>query len=104
MLWNFFADTWRETVQTKLNTCETNRQTDGLAGTTKAKAKASPARAKGEQDKSKGKSKSKPGKGKGKNKNNGMGKHHGKKAKKGSHEMKGHDDTQDTQTGQDYAD
>ena len=37
---------------------------------------------------------------KGKSKNKGKGKQHGKKRKKGFHEMEGHDDKQETQSGQ----
>ena len=50
----------------------------------------------------KGKGKQGKGKGNGKNKNKGKGEQHGNKGKKGFHEMEGHDDTQDTQTIQDF--
>ena len=82
---------WRETVERKPNTCNTTKQR-GWSGTDdKGKDKPGTGKGKGKQDK---------GKGKGKNKNKGKGKHHGKKGKNEFHEMEGHDDAQDTQTGQ----
>ena len=94
MVWNLWTRGERLSKD-KPNTCKTTKQVDGLVRTTKAKAKAS-------ASKTHCKGESKPGKGKGKNKNKGKGEHHGKKGKKGFHEMEGHDDTQDAQTSQDY--
>ena len=75
-----------------------NNQTSGWSGTDD-KTKGKPSKGKGKQDKGKGKCK--PGKGKGNSKNKGKGTQHGKKKKKKSRNG-GHEDKQDTQTGQEY--
>ena len=66
-----------------------NNQTSGWSGTDdKSKSKPGTGKGRGKQDKGKGKGK--PGRGKSKNKNKRKIKHHGKKVKKGFHEMEGH--------------
>ena len=84
------AVTWREIVERKLNTCKTTQRVDGLARTTKPKA--SPTRTTGNKTKARARAKSK-GKG-------GKDNEHDKKGKKGFDEMKGHEDKQETKTGQ----
>ena len=88
-----FTVMWRETVERKPNACKTTK-TSGWSGTDDT--------GKGRPGTGKGKEKRDNGKGKGKNKNKGKGKHRGKKEKKGIQDMEGHDDTQETQTGQEY--
>ena len=75
-----------------------NNQTSGWSGTDN-KTEGKPDKGKSKQDKRK---ESKPGKGKSKSKSKRNVKHNGKKRKKGLHEMEGHEDKQETQTGQEY--
>ena len=70
------AAIWREIVDRKTEDLQ-NNQTSGWSG---------------QGDKTKGK--------RGKGKSKGKGKQHGKKGKKGFHDMEGHEDKQKTQTGQ----
>ena len=76
-----------------------NNPTSGWSGTDD-KTKGMQGKGKCKQDKGKGKG---PSKGKGKGKSKGKGKHHGKKGKKGFHEMERHEDKQETRTSQDCA-
>ena len=70
----------------------------GLERTTKAKTSLAWARAKASKTKARGKACLQGEKGK--SKNNGKGKQHGNNGEKGVHEMEGHADKQETQTGQ----
>ena len=74
-----------------------NNQTSGWSDTDD-ETKGKPGKGKGKQDKGEGKGK--PGNGKSKSKSKGQGKQHGKKGEKGFHEMEGHEDKQETPTGQ----
>ena len=91
--------TWRETVERKLNTCKTTQRVDGLVRTTKPKA--SPARAEANTIKARAKASLVRAKARARAKE--RVKQHGKKGKKGLHEMEGHDDKPETQTSQEHA-
>ena len=93
IVWNFTV-TWREIVE-KMNTCKTSKRVEGLARTTKPTPRHGQGLGKARQRQCK----SKLCEGKDESKNKGKDKQHGKKERISRN---GHEDKQETQTGQEH--